>query len=154
MKNKAEYRVGVGASSILMILVVLALTALSLLSLKAAQNNAVLTDRNLTMTVAYYQAAADVQRTIAAIDEQSHQLDLLRLEDRAALRSALANYAHPVSLDDDLVFAFTVDAGADRVITVEGNLVLGDTARVTISRHELRVTDSFSDQRTLNVFLP
>ena len=38
MKQKSEYRVGIGASSILMILVVLALTALALLSYNSARS--------------------------------------------------------------------------------------------------------------------
>ena len=67
MNRKTDYRVGVGASSILMVLVVLALAAMSLLSLSAARNSEALGDRALDMTTNYYQAVSEAQRMLAAM---------------------------------------------------------------------------------------
>lgn len=67
-KPKTEYRVGVGASSILMILVVLALTALSLLSFSGARHAEVMAKRNVDMVTAYYAATAEAQEKLAVLD--------------------------------------------------------------------------------------
>jgi hypothetical protein len=155
MKRKAEYRVGVGASSILMILVVLALAALSLLSLKAAQNNAALTARNLDMTLSYYRAAADVQRTLAAMDESRYELDLSSDGGLAAFQTYLKSQKTPVTLSEDMDFTLTADAGAEREIIVEGTVIPGKTGGLSITRHELGNTAAFSEETDrLTVFLP
>ena len=118
MRQKTEYRVGVGASSILMILVVLSLTALSLLSLSSARNNQALSDRNLSMTVQYYEAAASAQRKLAAIDAVLVQHAGAALT-RAQWQSVFdAESLTDIRLTDALTFAFTVDAGGGRVLSV------------------------------------
>lgn len=155
MKQKAEYRVGVGASSILLILVVLALTALSLLSIKAAQDNTALTERNVSMTLAYYEAAAKVQRTIADMDQKRLELDVTDSEALPAFRAYLANQLVPVLLLDDLTFTMTVNAGAEREVIVEGAVIPGAAGGISITRHELRNTAVFGQETDrLTVFLP
>lgn len=155
MKHKTEYRVGVGVSSILLILVVLALTALSLLSLKAAQDNAVLTERNVSMTLAYYEAAANVQRTLAAMDEKRFELDLSSDEALASYRTFLTSQLAPVLLSDGLTFTMAANAGAEREVIVEGVVIPGITGGISITRHELRNTADFGEEADrLPVFLP
>jgi len=155
MKHKAEYRVGVGASSILLILVVLALTALSLLSLKAAQDNAALTERNVSMTLAYYEAAANVQHTIAAMNEKRLELDLTNDEALSAYRTYLTKQFAVVELSDDLTFTMTANAGDEREVIVEGAVIPGITGGISITRHELRNTAVYGEETDrLTVFLP
>lgn len=67
--NKApEYRVGIGASSILMIFIILCLTTLGVLSFASARANLTLTQRRQAQVEAYYEAAAEAQQMIAFID--------------------------------------------------------------------------------------
>lgn len=65
---KPEYRVGIGASSILMIFVVLCLTTLGVLSYASARADLALTERRAERVMAYYEAAAGAQRQLTQID--------------------------------------------------------------------------------------
>lgn len=62
------YRMGVGASSVLMIFVVLSLTTLGVLSFATARANHTLTDRRRAQVEQYYQSAAQAQRVLSEID--------------------------------------------------------------------------------------
>lgn len=149
MRQKTEYRVGVGASSILMILVVLSLTALSLLSLSSARNNQALSDRNLSMTVQYYEAAASAQRKLAAMDAVLVQHAGAALT-RAQWQSVFdVESLTDIRLTDALTFAFTVDAGAGRTLTVEGTLTPDALPRYHLTCHELRSTALETEQPLL-----
>ena len=137
MKNKGEFRIGTGASSILMILVVLSLTALALLSFTSARNNAALSKRNLDMTVAYYNAAAELQRTIAGMDEIVMEQDS-PYTDPPIWRTLLRDYlGADDTLADDMTFTLQSDAGAGRTLVVEGILQPDAVQRIVLTRHEL-----------------
>lgn len=154
MKRKAEFRVGVGASSILMILVVLALTALSLLSLGAANFNASLGKRTLEMTLAYYEAAADVQRTLAAIDEETSSEALVRDQVRDRFVTPFfGDRVTIVSLTGE-AFSFTVDAGSQREIAVEGTIAMDKAERMILTRHTLIQTAPTEEAPALNLMMP
>lgn len=154
MKQKTEYRLGVGASSILMILVVLSLAAISLLSLHAARNNAALTQRNLEMTVAYYQAAAEVEQTLAAMDELMVQHG--GAEQGLSTADWMLDFQaqHGITFSSDQTFAFFTDAGAERSIAVEGYLTPGSSPCYTLTRHELLPSSAAAQQTALTLFAP
>ena len=135
MRQKAEYRIGVGASSILMILVTLALAALGLLSLYAAKNNAALCKRNLEMTVQYYHAADDTQRILAAIDQSLTPEAIARREAISSFVCHWTGEVVPVTVQEGGSFAFSVGAGAGRTLTTEGAVQPDGT--VTLTRHAL-----------------
>lgn len=61
-------RMGVGASSILLILVVVSLTLFAVLSLVQARGDAALTDKTARSVSAYYDADARAQQILANID--------------------------------------------------------------------------------------
>ncbi len=137
-RDQSEYHVGIGASSVLMILVVLALTAVSLLALSSARNTAALTERSQRMTVDYYTAASDAQLRLMEADQW-----LL-----AAREDATDEATYQLALDATLPagftrtetgFAFEVDAGDGRVLAVEANLAPYDQsdARYAVIRHQL-----------------
>ncbi len=141
-KQKMEYRVGVGASSILMILVVLALTALALLSFSGAKSADVLAKRNQAMVVAYYQAMAKAREKLAALDHvivemqkdasqvsASQQLQVGEQTDASLLLSFTQRVAQAGLTDiqieegpESSLFSFQVDASYGRLIMVEGQL--------------------------------
>lgn len=137
-KQKPEYRVGIGASSILMVLVVVALTALSLLSLGSARNAQTLTERNRDMLTAYYAAAGEVQQTLAALDEAA-------LQQGAEHEEALQNVPVSQSVSELQIspdgegfqFSFSVDAQYDRRIEVEGEFRPMQKTRLRLTKHQL-----------------
>lgn len=153
MRIKTEYRIGVGASTILMILVVLALAALSLLSFNSARSNAALSQRNLAMTLSYYDAAAQAQQKLALMDALLAD-PTVEATDAAAISSLYAAHAlQDVTLSSGLAFSFHLDAGAGRTLNVEGLLSPGSSPRYTVTRHEL-TSPSAPQEQTLNVYLP
>ena len=62
-------RMGVGASSILLILVVVSLTMMASLSLIQARADAALTEKTAISVAAYYDADARAQQVLAALDD-------------------------------------------------------------------------------------
>lgn len=154
MKQKPEYRVGMGASSIMMILVTLALAALSLLSFYVARSGAALSRRNRDMAVRYYTAAAEVQRTLA-------ELDASFTPEAIAWREALNKLEPSVPLADRKLvlldgggFSITVDAGGGRELQAEGVFTPGARRGPTLTRHQLVSTPTAESSDTLPVFVP
>lgn len=66
-------RMGVGASSILLILVIVSLTLFASLSLIQARADASLTKKTAVSAAAYYEADARAQQTLAALDDALKQ---------------------------------------------------------------------------------
>ena len=64
-------RMGVGASSILLILVVVSLTLFASLALVQARGDAALTKKTASGIAAFYEADARAQQTIAALDDDT-----------------------------------------------------------------------------------
>ena len=182
MKNKTDFRIGIGTSSILLMLVVLALTALSLLAYSSARNNATLANRDLHMTLAYYEAAAKAQRDLCTMDAllaDSNARTTMAIDTpivTAAATTASAGdtqTAEPMQSNDaaawqaqfvahdlgniivhiDLSYTLTIDAGESRVLVVEGQLSPGAATRYTITRHELVNTASYPEP-TLQLMMP
>ena len=155
MREKPEYRVGVGASSMLLILVVLSLCALSLLALGSARNSAALSQRTVEMSVAYQQAAETVQRQLAALDQLllEHAAEGLDAAGWSALLAdhGLADFS--LSQGDALTFALSVEAGAQRALAVEGTLSPDSFPRFTVTRHTLVNLAPFT-QPAMELLLP
>lgn len=130
-KPRTELRLGIGASSLLMILVVLALTALAMLSLGGARNTEALTARGVDMTVGYYEAAARAQERLAAL----HAWLIAQEDNDVPPPDALG-----VTLTRDggrVIFAFREDAGYERAIAVEGVYDPGASPSLRLTRHAL-----------------
>lgn len=68
MKDTQEYRVGTGASLMLMIVVVLMLAVMGMLALSAAQAGRRQTDQNIRTVTDTYEADAAAERALARID--------------------------------------------------------------------------------------
>lgn len=137
-KQDSQQRVGVGVSSVLMILVVLAMTALSLLAFGSARSNESMTRRNADVGAAYYVAADQVQRTLSQVDElllsgQQQGADLAWYEEAASEDVTFEE------AEEGLCFSFTVDAGNDLAIFVRG-LVTEGAQRYRVLEH--RVIDN------------
>lgn len=153
MNTKTEFRIGVGASTILMILVVLALAALSLLSFNSARSSAALSERNLSMTLSYYQAAAQAQQKLAMMDALLADQATDAMDANAIASLFITHALQNVTLDDDLTFSFHIDAGAGRTLNVEGTLSPGSFPRYTVTRHEL-TNQPIPEEQPLNVYQP
>lgn len=134
-KQDSQQRVGVGVSSVLMILVVLAMTALSLLALGSARSNQSMTQRNATVGSAYYVAADRVQKTLAEVDAvllegRENAADLFWYE-----LQGLENVTWEED-EDGITFRFSEDTGEGHAISVCGRVLDGDE-RYQLIEHRL-----------------
>jgi hypothetical protein len=136
---KQEYRVGIGASTMLTIFVVLCLATLSLLALSGARGDAALSGRALEMTRAYYEASDRAQRLLAQVDGAL-----------AAARAGAADQAAYEALIETLQIegvslafeagelSFELDAGGGRALSVALSPAgLGEMPRYTLTRYAL-----------------
>ena len=115
-------RMGVGASSILLILVVLSLTLFAVLSLVQARSDAALTDRTTLSVNAFYDADARAQQVLALMD------------------GALKNGASPdtiegVTLESEGIYAFSVGSFDGHSLNVRVDVSTG-RCRATSYRYE------------------
>lgn len=151
-KQQTEYRVGVGASSVLLILVVLAMAALALLSFGSARNTEALTNRNIEMTQAFYEASAEVQRRLAAIDqavlEYREQSSDVQMDENWF--SAYGTQAEWQQADDGMHFTIIVPAGAQRVVRATGTAFPTGDERYTLLSHTL-FSDSVQEETYLTL---
>lgn len=114
-QQKPSYRLGVGASSIIMIFVVLILTTLGVLAFASARSDLSLTARRQVQVSAYYEANDQAQRLLAWVDE--------------ALAAAWGDpdtFAEAVWALPEQEPALTVEEGDDGLL-VTGRLPVGDT---------------------------
>ena len=140
-RQDSQQRVGVGVSSVLMILVVLAMTALSLLAFGSARSNESMTRRNAEIGSSYYVAADQAQRKLAEVDA----VLLAGKAEEADLNWYEANSPEGVSweeTDDGLSFTFSVETEYRQAVFVRG-LVTEGAQRYCIIEH--RVVDSRND---------
>ena len=134
-KQDNQQRVGVGVSSVLMILVVLAMTALSLLAFGSARSNESMTRRNADIGSSYYVAADQAQRKLAEIDAvllaaPAEEADILWYEE---------NGPEDVSWEetlDGLIFSFSVETDYEQAVYVQG-LVTEGAQRYRITEHRI-----------------
>lgn len=142
MNRSPQYRVGIGASSILMIFVVLSLTTLGVLSFASARANLHLTDRRQIQVESYYTAVAEAQALIARIDAALAQA----AEDPDAYDAqvlALDDMDTRILVEEDRMVSFSLPVGDSQALNVRLAVAeAGDTPRYTMRTHELvNVTD-------------
>jgi len=115
-------RLGVGASSILLIVVVLTLTLFGVLAFLQARSDAALTDRTALGAEAFYDADARAQQVVALVDD------------------ALADGTPPDSVEGVLLqgedaYAFSIGSFDGHALNVTVD-VTGGACRITSYRYE------------------
>lgn len=133
--RKYPSRMGVGASSILLILVVVSLTLLASLALIQARADAALTQKTAISSAAFYDADARAQAMLAALDD------------------AIAKGLPPESVEGVVrqetgVYAFSVGASDGHALFVEVEILHGSSA-VTSYRYENAEEWAGQDEGTL-----
>lgn len=123
--NEQGYRMGIGASSVLLIFVVLCLTTLGVLSYASARASQALTDRRQTQVEAYFEASAAAQRAIAEIDAA------LKAGGEVPVPADIADFTA-----EDGTILFTVAAGETHQLEVLLRVGDGSGARYTVVRHQ------------------
>jgi hypothetical protein len=113
---------GVGASSILLILVVVSLTLFASLALIQARSDAALTDRISASTDAFYEADARAQKMLAALDD-------------ALLAGKPPESVQGVGKQPDGGYAFSVESSDGHVLNVSVD-TSGGACAVTGYRYE------------------
>ena len=115
-------RMGVGASSILLILVIVSLTLFASLSLIQARADASLTQKTAVSTAAYYEADAQAQQTLASIDDALQQ-------------GVSPETVEGVLVQADQTVAFSVPASDGHVLQVTADVTSGRCA-ILLYRYE------------------
>lgn len=148
-----EYRVGVGASTILMIFVVLTLTTLGVLAFASARADLVLTQRRQAQVEAYYAAAADAQALIAKVDAA-----LLRAgtaDDAQGRREALTAIDPRIRMEADDIVAITLEATPSQELRVRIRLEPAEGGeRYTLLSHQLVNTASWEPETGVELASP
>ena len=148
---KSDYRMGMGASSVLMILVVLAMTALGLLSLGSARQTEAQTKRNLQTTLHYYEAAADVQKALAELDEALYELQADGESlDTATLATRMPHTTFRTEADGSMTFELLMPAGDEHQLVVRGDILAANGARYAVNEHAL-VSTYVAPEQTLTL---
>lgn len=142
MNGKQEYRMGVGAASMLMIFVMLALTTLSVLSLSSAQSDLSMTRRNVELLTDYYDAAAEAQDVVAQVDASLVAVYEAasspgEYEQSVRTMQILGEFLHYIYTTEGL--QFSLDAGGGRALEVELTILPYEVEgeRYSIQRHQL-----------------
>lgn len=155
-RQKTEYRMGTGATSLLMIFIVLCLTTLSILALTTARNDLKMSNRAVEWTRDYYQATDRVQGILSELDAQLSARQAQEPEDEyfAGLEGVAVD---GVDLDYNPAerrLAFSVDAGEDRYLRVEIEcLSPGDGARYRVVKHEMRYKNEWEIEFNRELFM-
>lgn len=155
-RQKTEYRMGTGATSLLMIFIVLCLTTLSILALTTARNDLKMSERAVELAQAYYQAADQAQNVLSELDAQLslQRADAPEDEYFAALEGITLE---GVDLDYNPAerrFSFSVDAGNDRYLWAEVEcLAPGDGARYRVVKHEMRYSNEWEIEFNQELFM-
>lgn len=144
-KHKQEYRVGTGATSMLMIFIVLCLTTLSILSYSSARADLAITKRNVEMNEKSNEAVCAAQRIIAEIDGQlvAARAQTDDDDEYADLVSLISVDDVEINADESMELSFLVNAGYDRWLDVTMQITpLWDTStRYYLVRHVLSFDD-------------
>lgn len=150
--NKTEYRVGIGASSILMIFIILSLTTLGVLSFASARADMLLTARRQRQVETYYETVADAQRLLAEIDaalltaQQDPDAYATHLEALASLDNRIT--VKPA----DMSISFALPAGDSLQLEVNLTATGADSPlRYTITGHQLVNIAAWQPDTSLNL---
>lgn len=106
-------RMGVGASSILLILVVVSLTLFASLALIQARGDAALTKKTADSIHAFYEADAQAQEKLAALDDALQQGTAPESIDGIAKQSD-GSYAFSIEADDGHTLFVSLDLSSGR----------------------------------------
>ena len=106
-------RMGVGASSILLILVVVSLTLFASLALIQARADAALTEKTADSMTAYYDADARAQEKLSALDDALQQGKAAESVE-GITKQADGYYAFSIEADDGHTLSVVIDLASGR----------------------------------------
>lgn len=142
-----QSRVGIGVSSVLMVLVVLAMAALSVLAYSSTRATEAMTRRNVERTQACYQAAAQAEERLQAIDQAAWEKPPA-CEDELEWYQARAIPDVEWSLEaEKLCFVVTVPYGAGQAVVARGVMETEQKARYALLSFRT-VSDEPTDETT------
>lgn len=145
-----QSRAGIGISSVLMVLVVLAMAALSMLAFSGARDTESMTRRNVEVSVAYYENAAQVQRRLMLIDQAA----LDRPGDADSLKWYQSQAIDGVEWSreaDGVHFTITLQNDQKQGIVAQGVMLEGQFPRYRLLSHKLSNHTPEEDEGFLNL---
>ena len=134
-ESGSQSRVGIGVSSVLMVLVVLAMAALGVLAYSSTRATESMTRRNVQVAERYYQAAAQIQERLQAIDQAA--LEKPRpCEDELAWYQSQGIPDVEWSQEAESV-GFTVTVGEGQTVVAKGVMLPGEGERYKLLSHRM-----------------
>ena len=148
MKDTQEYRVGTGASLMLMIVVVLMLAVMGMLALSSAQAGKRQTDQNVRTVTDTYAAYAMGERVLAQIDEAQRLSDSqAELRDRVL---ALQTEGLTLEWTAEDEISMTIPADAQRQLRAV--IRIGAKAGLQVRAWQIERTDVWETDDSLTLF--
>lgn len=144
LERRAEYRLGPGASSLLMIFVSLCMTTVGILTLISAIADTRLTDRSQKQVTSYYSATVEVQRSIGAIDAALETYRKTSVEEEGYKQAVLSMHEEAPEMsaqmvdDNTISVRFNQPMGEDFVIHVDLHVPISlEGPRYQVVAHEM-----------------
>lgn len=141
MNKKNVFKIGSGASSILMIVITLVLTTFAVLSLASAQADMKLTEKAQSMTTQYYNAENEVQELYAQIDEV-----LAGGFSREYRNSVLRSLNDTLSIGPGNVVEFSVPVNGQQQIAVRLQINMTNGKRYDVISQKLVNTGNWNPE--------
>lgn len=145
--KRSDFKMGLGASSILMIVIVLVLTTFGVLSLASAQADSKLTEKVKTMTTEYYCAENKVEELYSQID--SVLASGLGKKYRDASLKCL-NETLMVGADD--IIEFSVPINENQQIKVQLQIRIESDSRFYVVSQKLVTTGTWDPEININTW--
>lgn len=153
--HKTEYRVGIGASSILMIFIILCLTTLGVLSFASSRADLSLTSRRVAQSEAYYRGIADSQALIADVDSALYAARQAAGDDEEAYiasLAAIADISEFISVKESVI-TLKVPVGDKQRLQIDMTVGgLDDAARYAVTKHYLVNVETWEPDTSITLF--
>lgn len=145
--KRNEFKMGLGASSILMIIIVLVLTTFGVLSLASAQADLKLTEKVKIMTAEYYCAENKVEELCSKIDSVL-AFGLGRKYRDAALKCI----DDTITVGTDDIIDFSVAVNENQQIKVRLQIRLESDSRFYVISQKLVTTGTWDPETNINTW--
>jgi len=140
MNGKTNFKMNIGASSLVLILIVLVLSTLGILSLSGAKNDLNLAEKNADAVKSYYDAANRAESFIRETDRKLQDLTAngadRRLSDAASLFGDAYN-------DKDRTVSADIGMDSGRALRVSLSLACKPELRYTLIDYTVYISDDY-----------
>lgn len=147
MNKRNELKIGIGASSILMIILTLVLTAFGVLSLVSARADQKLTEKTKNMMADYYAADEKVEELLASIDAV-----LIKRENTETQNLELSKIDDALVVEKNGSLFFSVRVNENRQIAVRLQILSEEDHRYDVITRRLESTGKWDPETDIETW--